>query len=122
MENPREVVEAYWKAEMSRDLQAVLEHYAEDAELVVPEMGRLIGHAEIRKFYEPSIERFPELKVNIVRGIVDGSNGAFEWKSVHRDRQGREYPSHGVNFVDVRDGKLQKVHVYYDPTVFAVGE
>jgi ketosteroid isomerase-like protein len=72
MTGPREVIEAYWQAEERRDLDGVLDHYAEDAELVVPEMGRLVGHSEIRKFYEESIENFPELRVDIVRGIVNG--------------------------------------------------
>jgi ketosteroid isomerase-like protein len=121
MTGPRELIEAYWRAEERRDLDGVLDHYTEDAELVVPEMGRLVGHSEIRKFYEESIERFPELRVDIVRGIVDGPSGAFEWASVHRDRASKEYPCAGVNLVDVHEGRLQRVHVYYDPAVFALG-
>jgi len=115
---PREVVEAYWRAEQRRDLDGVLGYYAEDAELIVPTMGRLVGHAEIERFYAESIERFPELVVELVSGVTDGTTGAFEWSSVHRDGEGNDYPSRGVNVLEVRDAKFASVHVYYDPTVF----
>jgi ketosteroid isomerase-like protein len=121
MAGPREVATSYWQAEMSRDLPSILRHYAEDAELVVPELGLLVGHEAIAKFYGPSLERFPQLTVEIVRAVEDGATGAIEWSSVHTDRAGKTYPCTGVNFVDVHDDKLQKVHVYYDPTIFASG-
>lgn len=119
MSSPREVAESYWQAEMSRDLDAILAHYAEDAELMVPELGLLVGHAAISRFYGPSIERFPKLSVEIGRVIEVGSAGAIEWSSVHTDHRGNAYPCTGVNVVDVAGDKLQRVHVYYDPTIFS---
>ena len=116
--SPREVAEAYWRAEERRDLAGVLGYYAEDAELVVPTMGRLVGHSQIRRFYEDSIERFPKLSVTLVSGVSDGATGAFEWSSVHRDAAGHDYASQGVNVLEVRDARFTSVHVYYDPTVF----
>ncbi|GAB0112628.1 nuclear transport factor 2 family protein [Acidisoma sp. C75] len=118
---PRNVVEHYWAVECGRDVEAILACYNEDAELLVPELGRLIGHAEIRRFYQESVDRFPVLEVKIVGAVEDADRGAFEWQSRFRDHTGREYPLAGVNMIAVRGGKLQQVNVYYDPAEIAGG-
>lgn len=119
MQGPREIAESYWRAEMRRDLQGILEHYAEDAELLVPQLGSLVGHDAIRKFYEPSIAHYPALVVEIRRSVEDGPIAAIEWSSVHTDVEGNTYPCLGVNVIEVSDGRFKTVHVYYDPSVFA---
>jgi ketosteroid isomerase-like protein len=113
--SPRQVVEHYWKIESQRDLEAILTCYHEDAALSVPGLGRLVGHSEIRNFYQASIERFPVLEVEIVGAVEQSDHGAFEWRSQFRDHEGKPYPLKGVNVIKVRDGKFQQVHVYYDP-------
>jgi ketosteroid isomerase-like protein len=116
MMSPRAIADAYWQTETTRDVEAVLAHYQEDAELVVPEMGHLVGHGEIRKFYEASVERFPILRVQVVGSIENGERGAFEWSSVFINHEGDEYSLNGINMIKVNDGKLASVHVYYDPS------
>jgi ketosteroid isomerase-like protein len=118
---PRTVVETYWNIECKRDVEAILGCYNEDAELVVPGLGRLVGHDQIRRFYQESIERFPVLEVSIVGAVEAADRGAFEWRSRFRDRAGRMFPLGGVNMIRVRGGKLQEVHVYYDPAEIAMG-
>ncbi len=117
---PRTVVENYWDIECKRNVEAILGCYNEDAELLVPGLGQLVGHEQIRRFYQESIERFPVLEVKIVNAVENGDRGAFEWRSRFRDHEGREYPLSGVNMVSVRDGRLQEVHVYYDPAEIKV--
>lgn len=121
----RSIAEKYWRAEENRDLASILAHYHPDAELVVPEIGRLRGHPEIRTFYEPSIHRFPSLKVEILRGFEDAEQGAFEWRATFVDHDGRTVIIRGVNVVATREDKFQSVYVYYDPeplNVAAVGQ
>ena len=114
--SPTEVVTRYWKIEEGRDVDAVLACYADDAELVVPELGRLSGHSQIRTFYQQSIERFPGLAVEIVGAFEHNDRGAFEWRSVFTDGQGRSSRLKGVNVIRVVNDKFAEVHVYYDPT------
>jgi ketosteroid isomerase-like protein len=116
---PEIVVKSYWEAEQRRDVDAVLSHYHADAELVVPQLGRLAGHDEIKTFYVASIDRFPELKVTIDSEMADGDRGVFEWSSVFTDHAGREWKSNGVNVIRVSEGKFASVHVYYDPAPLA---
>ncbi len=119
MSTPGSVVRSYWTAEENRDIDAVLAHYQPDAELVVPDLGRLVGHGEIRKFYAASIARFPGLRVEIDSELTAGDRGVFEWSSVFTDHAGGQWPSNGVNVIRVSDGKFASVHVYYDPTPLA---
>jgi len=116
---PASVVRSYWTAEENRDIDAVLGHYQPDAELVVPELGRLVGHEEIRRFYAASVDRFPRLKVAIDSELTSGDRGVFEWSSEFTDHAGRRWPSNGVNVIRVSDGKFASVHVYYDPAPLA---
>ena len=116
---PEFVVRSYWDAEQRRDIGAVLGHYQSDAELVVPELGRLVGHDEIKTFYAASIDRFPALTVTIDSELAHGDRGVFEWSSVFTDHAGRKWESNGVNVIRVSDGKFASVHVYYDPAPLA---
>jgi len=119
MSNPASVVRSYWAAEERRDIDAVLGHYHPDAELVVPDLGHLTGHGEIRTFYASSISRFPSLRVVIESELENGEHGAFEWSSVFTDHAGKEWASSGVNIIRVNAGKFASVHVYYDPAPLA---
>ena len=116
---PGPVVRSYWDAEQRRDIEAVLGHYHQDAVLVVPDLGRLVGHEQIRTFYAASIGRFPELAVTIESELAVGERGAFEWSSVFTDHDGRKWYSNGVNIIEVSEGKFASVHVYYDPAPLA---
>jgi ketosteroid isomerase-like protein len=113
---PGDVAENYWRIECTRDVAAILACYAPDAELVVPGLGRLVGHDAIRQFYQASVDRFPSLEVDIVSAIDAGESGAFEWRSVFKDHKGARYRSKGANIIRIRGDRFQSVHVYYDPT------
>lgn len=111
---PKEIITRYWNAEMTRDMDSILENYNKDAVMVVPGMGLLSGIEEIRDFYQKSIDRFPRLSVEIKQFIEEENRGAFEWQSLFHDHEGNAYPSRGVNFIETRDDRLQRVHVFFD--------
>jgi ketosteroid isomerase-like protein len=113
---PRDVVENYWRIECTRDVDAVLACYDEKAELRVPGLGRLVGHAQIRQFYQQSVDRYPHLEVNIVGAIEGGDQGAFEWRSLFRDHNGVAFRLKGANVIRITGDRFAEVHVYYDPT------
>lgn len=111
----RSIAERYWEAEETRNMASILAYYHQDAELVVPETGRLCGHHEIKTFYEASIRRFPILKVEILTGFEDTEQGAFEWRAAFADHEGRTVILTGVNIIATWKDKFKFVHVYYDP-------
>jgi ketosteroid isomerase-like protein len=114
---PREVAESYWKAEESRDVERVLAHFHSDATFH-PVAGPLVGHDEIRTFYDGMGDTYPGLEVRIVREISSGDEAALEWEADLIDPNGKRFPIAGMNFVKVRDGKFTHVRAYFDPTSF----
>lgn len=111
---PREVVEHYWKIECTRDVDAVLACYDPQARLVVPGLGSLSGHDQIRRFYAESVERFPVLEVEVIGAFEDGDRGAFEWRATFRNHADETFKLKGVNVIRVRGDRLLAVAVYYD--------
>jgi ketosteroid isomerase-like protein len=111
--SPREVAESYWAAEVERDVDKVLAHYHSDA-VFVPNGQRLVGHAEIRTFYEDSCRRFPILEVEIARETPGGDTTALEWQAALTDHQGRRVPFSGLNLIEVKQGRFREVRAYFD--------
>jgi len=74
----------------------------------------IIGHDEIRKYYDTSATRFPGLEVTVVSDFADGDVGAVEWDAILIDAEGTRYPLQGVNLITLRDGKFQEVRAYFD--------
>ncbi len=119
MKTPRDIAEAYWAAESTRDLEATLAFYHDDAVVHPPDGTRLQGHAQIATFYEQEMRDYPGLEVTIVHDVTNGDEAALEWEAVLVDHRGRRHPIRGVNIVCVRDGKFEWVRAYFDP---ALGE
>lgn len=114
---PREVAESYWRAEESRNVELVLAHFHPDATFH-PVAGPLVGHAEIRTFYDGMGDTYPGLEVRIVHEISSGDEAALEWEADLIDPAGNRFPISGANFVEVRDGKFTYVRAYFDSTSF----
>ena len=109
--SPREIAESYWRAECSRDVEAILAHFQEDAELVAP--GAVLrGHADIRRFYEEAIAQFPGLEVSLLHELTVGDEACLEWEAVMIDHDGGRHPQSGANVVTVSGGKFARVRVY----------
>lgn len=117
MPTPRDIGESYWRAEASRDVEAVLAHFHTDATFHNPD-GPLVGHDQIRTFYDGMGDEFPGLEVEVVRDITNGNEAALEWAAVLIDRDGNRFPIYGVNLVRIRGDKFEHVRAYYDPTQF----
>jgi limonene-1,2-epoxide hydrolase len=117
MATPREVGEAYWQAEVSRDVERILSYFHHDA-VFHPVTGPLIGHDQIRTFYDGMGDEFPGLEVKVVRDITNGDQAALEWEAILINGSGERYPICGVNLVKVRDGKFEHVRAFYDPSTF----
>ena len=113
---PKEVLENYWRIECTRNVDDILGCYVPDAVFVAPGFDRLEGHAEIRRFYQTSVDRFPFLAVDIVGAVEADDHAAVEWRAEFRDKAGRRFGSAGVNVVRTVGDKLREVHVYFDPS------
>lgn len=114
---PREVAESYWRAECERDVEKVLEHYHADA-VFCPPGQRLVGHEQIRTFYEESVARFPGLEVEIVGEVRDDDRAALEWSACLIHPDGTRHHALGVNVVEIDGDRFRSVRAYFNPTDF----
>jgi len=116
-DSPRTVAERYWAAEATRDVDQVLATY-DPAATFHPVTGPLVGHDEIRTFYEGMGDTFPGLEFEIVHEVSNDTEASLEWEAVLIDHDGNRYPIRGVNVLEVRGGKVVNMRAYYDPTQF----
>lgn len=110
-----ELAREYWRAEESRDIERILEFFTTDATWIGPGVHH-VGHDELRRFYEDSARRFPELRVTVGRAIGTAEEAAIEWTAVFVDAAGREYSAAGVNLMTERDGLISSLTTYNDPS------
>jgi limonene-1,2-epoxide hydrolase len=111
------VAEKYWEAEASRNVESVLEMYLDDA-VFYPVTGPLVGHAQIRTFYDGMGDTFPGLEVEIVNEVTQGNQASLEWEAVLIDRDGVRFPIRGVNIIETEGDRISRMRSYFDPTSF----
>jgi hypothetical protein len=68
-ERAAEFAEGWYEAWNAHDLEAILEHYAEDVEMASPlvaalagrDDGRIVGKVALRDYFAAGLERYPDL-------------------------------------------------------------
>jgi ketosteroid isomerase-like protein len=113
---PRQVAEAYWRAEAERDVEKVGQYYHADA-IFMPPGERLVGWDTIRKWYEATYRKFHGVQVDIVHEISQGNESSLEWKATLTDATGAVITPVGVNIVRVEEGKFREVRAYFDSSI-----
>jgi len=114
-----DIARAYWDTEITRDLDAIMAFYHEDATFVAPGWS-LKGRDAIRGFYADAAALYPGLEVDIVHEITSGTESAFEWQSVLITPQGVRLPLRGINCLSIIDGKFAAVRSFYDTAELAL--
>jgi ketosteroid isomerase-like protein len=114
MASIEQIARSYWKAEETRDVAAILAHFAPDAEWLGPGGLELRGHDEIRRFYHDTGRDFPGLEVEVTGVVGDERAAALEWSAVLIDPQGGRHPCNGVNVMTGDGERITSLHAYYD--------
>jgi uncharacterized protein (TIGR02246 family) len=109
----RRVTESYFDAENRRDLEGILEHFAEDVRFYAPDGKLLHGRAAIREFYAANAAGMPALRVELVSEVAQGSRAAVQWLAHGTATDGATVLMRGSNVVTVADGKFVEFHAYW---------
>jgi steroid delta-isomerase-like uncharacterized protein len=128
----RELLDRYVELYNEGDLDACMKLYAEDALQRWPD-GRFEGRSAIRERLAQDVRGIPDAKYIVETFIDHGDLFADEWTlvgthtGVLRMPDGREVPPtgrhievSGMEFVEVRDGKIVVDNLYYDLVSVAV--
>ena len=111
----RELVESYFAAERRRDVSGVLEHFDDDAVVVLPDGRRLDGHAAIEEFYTSVYAQLEELDVRLISMVTEDGLAAVEWEAALVDRGGETQTLRGVNVLRTRGGRFAELRSYFGP-------
>jgi uncharacterized protein (TIGR02246 family) len=113
MASAEEIARSYWRAEESRDLDRVLNHFADNAVMEMPGAAHLSGD-QIRDFYVKLFDDFPKLHLVVGRVIGDGNSASLEYVANITNSGGESIAVRGVNIVDVDGKRMTRVVGYFD--------
>lgn len=109
---------AYWTAEESRDIKAILSFFSKNARWIGPDGVTLVGHDQIRTFYENSAAAYPGLSVEVMRSYGDKREGCVEWKAKLTAPDGRVLDLSGANIMKRRRNKFTELTAYFNLGAF----
>ena len=122
----RELLDRYVERYNAGDLDACMELYAEDAVQTMPE-GTFEGRNSIRERLARDLEGFPDATYIVGRFVEQGNTFADEWTLIgthtgtfplpdgtRAPPSGKRVAVQGMEFVQLRDGKIVIDNLYYD--------
>lgn len=116
---PKEVVvKAFHRAFVARDVDALIELYADDAVNHQVAEEPLRGKDAIRKAFEEFFRAFPDETTEALNFFEDGEWGIGEWRGGNPNSPRGSRVIHGCGFFQVRDGKIVSQRGYRDKLTF----
>jgi steroid delta-isomerase-like uncharacterized protein len=122
----RELLDYYVERYNAGDLDAVMELYAEDAVQIMPE-GTFQGRSAIRERLARDLVACPDIAWTVLSFVEQGDTFADEWSFVATHTgpfllldgtqlpgTGKRVELRGMEYVQVRDGKIVIDNLYYD--------
>lgn len=112
MMRPKEVLQAWHQAFVSKDVEALCDLYADDAVNHQVADVPIHGKAAIRENFTRFFELFPDERTEVVNLFEDGEWAIWEWVGGPKNKP--EVGLHGCGFFQVRGGKIILQRGYWD--------
>jgi steroid delta-isomerase-like uncharacterized protein len=108
-------VEALWKLEKDREVEALVEIHTEDCSVGnVATSKTFDGHDGLREFWTDYRKTFDEMKSEFRNVFADGSgHAALEW-TTQGTEDGDTVSYDGVSILEIEDGKVRRFMAYFD--------
>jgi steroid delta-isomerase-like uncharacterized protein len=110
-------VEALWKLEEDRDVEALVEIHTDDCDVGNVAVPRTFsGHDGLREFWTSYRDTFGDMKSEFRSVFADAAAGyaALEWNTTGQ-ANGNEVSYDGVSLLEIEDGKVSRFRAYFDP-------
>jgi ketosteroid isomerase-like protein len=108
-------VEALWKLEDDRDVEALVEIHTEDCEVGnVSASEKFRGYEGLREFWTEYRKTFGEMKSTFRNVFATEEGAALEW-TTEGTSDGDSVSYAGVSILEIEDGKVRRFMVYFDP-------
>ena len=108
-------VEALWKLEKDREVEALVEIHAEDCSVGNVAISKTFdGHDGLRKFWTDYRKTFGEMKSEFRNVFADGSgHAALEW-TTQGTEDGDTVSYDGVSILEIEGDKVKRFMAYFD--------
>ena len=102
----------------AHDLDAIVEHFADDAVFEGPRGSdpwgtRFVGKEAIREAFAGRFAGIPDVRYRDEGTFVDGDRGASEWTLTGTTISGEPVQVRGCDLWTIRDGKIAKKDSYW---------
>ncbi len=102
--------------ENDRDLQPLVQLFAEDAEVSNPLLPNpVFGIEAVRKYWRSYLDRFAEIKSEFLSFVDARDASVLEWISTGRLLDGRPVEYSGSTVLTSQDELITHMHAYFDP-------
>lgn len=111
-----EVIQSYFDAFNSHDIEGVMACFDENPVLVDATGTRFEGHGEVRRHYETGFALMPDCRCDL-RTLTGHSGRAVAESFFHgtRPRFGKVIEAIGAELVDIVDGRIKEFRDYHRP-------
>jgi hypothetical protein len=113
----RAVIESYWQAEHDRNLERVLSHYGNEAEIITPS-GCYQGRAEIADYYVQIFQTYRQVTVTIKQTFESKAGIAAEYSCELIAPDGAVKVARGCNVFSLQEDEITSLRCYFDPSTF----
>jgi len=109
-------VEALWKLEQDRDVEALVEIHTDDCDVGNVAVPRTFsGHEGLREFWTSYRDTFGDMKSEFRNVFADeAGHAALEWNT-SAQANGNDVSYEGVSLLEIEDGKVSRFRAYFDP-------
>ena len=102
----------------AHDLNAVMDFFADDCELLMPRGPepwgqRYVGKAEVRKGLATRFEGVPDVHYGNDEHWVSGNHGVSRWTLTGTTKDGKKIEVRGCDLLEFRDGKIIRKDSYW---------
>lgn len=110
-------IEALWKLEEDRDVEALVEVHTEDCDVGNVSVPKTFsGHEGLREFWTGYRDTFGEMKSEFRNVFADDSgHAALEWTTTG-DADGDSISYEGVSILELDGDKVSRFYAYFDPS------
>ena len=113
-----ETLKQFVAAFNAHDLDAVMNFFADDCELLMPRGPepwgqRYVGKAEVRKGLATRFESIPDVRYADDEHWVSGNHGVSRWTLTGTTRDGKKIHVRGCDLLEFKDGKIVRKDSYW---------
>lgn len=104
---------AYFADECTRNIDRLLAHFTNDAEVVTPD-GVYRGRDAVAAVYRKSFDAYPALTVEVKAGFAGRDVHCFEYRAVLSDTDKQDWLIEGINLMRLESGLISSLRSFED--------